>query len=674
MKAYKICVLFLIILLQGCDPREIDLPAWESEVLLPLINADFSISDIVLNEDLKLKEDSSGALSIVYLSHRDSFRLKDYLEIPDKKVDFKLPGIPNGIDDFEFEAGISAQELELPEGSNVYVPPFHVEEITDAADISEYFIEALFESGEIALTVENGFPFSIDAGLKIEIINSDDGSVVVSHVAASSLAAKSEYTIAPLASLAGKRIGNKLEVVVSNISSDGTSEGTITAGDRLGFRLSLTDLRLAKATLVIPPFAAQTQQYATSFVLPYGAKLTAIHISDGNIKAVMDQTTNFPVALDITFNSAMQDGQPLQESIDMETDQRVDIALEGTEIDMSNGGQALANTIAFSFSISSPGSNGPVTVDFSQPLSGSLEISNIRPSAVFGYLGSYEHLLNGGLEVDFFDHVVSGTINFSSPTVTAYVHNELGTGVSLIDNNDLYVRGTNSKLHPGVAVLIRNSLKQVSVAPAHTPGHNQLSKIELNEDNEPNFDDFLSLLPSEIVFSFPVRIGTAQEDLSQFALDTSIVSGYIETEFPLNFEANELTFTDTLDLDVAFENSYSEVLSGDLITVATNMLPVELLLQVYFMDDEKNVLDSLFVERRLITAGEVDEQGRVIRPSEVKFVITLDNDAVEHLNMASYAQPVFVLNTSGEQKVKIFSDSRVNLKMNGDFRVVLKNE
>lgn len=71
MKVYKILTLFLVLSLLGCDPTEMTSRPGESEVLLPLINADFTISDITLNEDLRLKEDSTGALSIVYTSQSD---------------------------------------------------------------------------------------------------------------------------------------------------------------------------------------------------------------------------------------------------------------------------------------------------------------------------------------------------------------------------------------------------------------------------------------------------------------------------------------------------------------------------------------------------------------------------------------------------------------------------
>lgn len=674
MTEKSIIILFLMASLLACDPREVDLPAWESEVLVPLINADFDIKDITLNEELRLKEDSTGAISIIYITEKDSVQLKDFFQIPDESINFGLPGIPNGINDFEFSAGISAEELDIPSGTNVIVPPFSIDEINEQADITEHFIEAVFESGELHLSLENGFPFDIDAGFGIEIINIDDGSTVLSYTAGSALMANSSFKITPPISLVGKRMSNQLTVRITNLSSNGTSGADIYQEDRLAISLLLKNIKLAKATLTLPPFTSPVAKESFVFDLPLGAKLTSVQMNTGFVKATMEKTVPFPLNVTLIINSATKDGEALQSVVDLGSDKILDMDLSDLDIDLTNGGQAVANTLTFSLQLHSPGSEEPVTIDFLQPIEGVLEVNSIRPSGVFGYLGTYQHLLTGGVEVDFFRRVVSGSIDFAAPSVTAYIYNEFGAGVRLVDNNNLYVKGANSSLYPGKEVLMTEGLKGVIVQPADTPGGSVLSEIVLNSITEPNFDDFISILPSEMSFSFPVQVGSLQEDLSQFALDTSQVSGYLEVEFPLSFEANALTFTDTLDLDVNFDDQYTHILSGDLITVATNRFPVELLMQVYFMDEEHHILDSLFTERRIISPGEVNEEGKIIKPSQAKFVIILDESAVENLNNSSYIKPLFIMNTSGEEKVKIFSDSRVNLKINGDFKIVLKNQ
>lgn len=675
-RLYVLLMFFIAICytLSSCDPREGDLPAWESHFLIPLLDANFDFKDITLSESLELREDSSGVLTMVYVSDKDSVKLKDFLVIPDITTEVEEPPIPNTIADFTFSADIAPADLGLTTGVNVFVPSFEVSKINRQANITAYFTEAIFDSGSISLIIKNGFPFAIDDGLVIEIINSDDGSVVLSHTTNAAIEANGSYAIEPLADLADKRMYGQLDVELRNISSSGAAGVDLMPENVFGLAFSLTDITLRKATMTIPAFELPPVESQFSFKLPFGAKLTSIMLRSGSLSGAITSNLNFPVNAEVTINSITAHGVPLYTTVSLFNEKNFELDLSNSVFDLTNNGEQKANTLSFSVKLSSPGSEEPVTINFEDTAAITISVKSLDPVAVFGYLGTYEALLEEGVELDIFNRVISGSINFEAPSVKAFISNELGMSAELIDNGDLYISGSNQSLFPGKEVRLTEALKDVKVKRAAKPGESEQSIILLNGDNEPAFSEFLSLLPNETAFSFPVQIGSVTEDLTQFAIDSSGISGHIEVEFPLAFQALALTITDTLDLDVKFENEYGEILSGELNTYVTNYFPIELLLQVYFMDDNLQVLDSMFLERRVIAAGDVNEEGKVIKPSKVNFVVGFSGDKLENLSNSTYAKPLFVLNTTEQEHVKVYSDSKVNFKVNGDFLVNLKNE
>jgi len=95
-----------------------------------------------------------------------------------------------------------------------------------------------------------------------------------------------------------------------------------------------------------------------------------------------------------------------------------------------------------------------------------------------------------------------------------------------------------------------------------------------------------------------------------------------------------------------------------------NGFPVEMYGQVYFTDVNYNILDSLFYinEERLLSAAEVDANGRVLDFSRKVTKIEYDKERLEKLRNCEYIIYAGQANTTdaaSDDIVKIYSDYRI---------------
>ena len=92
------------------------------------------------------------------------------------------------------------------------------------------------------------------------------------------------------------------------------------------------------------------------------------------------------------------------------------------------------------------------------------------------------------------------------------------------------------------------------------------------------------------------------------------------------------------------------------------------------MDSTYQRVDSIFQEKRLISPGELSANGRVENPFKIDFNIKVGKEKLENIKRARYIQPEFILNTTSQERVRIYNDTYLLYKLNGDFDVYLPND
>lgn len=256
----------------------------------------------------------------------------------------------------------------------------------------------------------------------------------------------------------------------------------------------------------------------------------------------------------------------------------------------------------------------------------------------FEYLeGSFpenENLESGNaITVGLYSNWISGGIFFEDPKITVEVENSFG----------FPVKGTFNKLE------MTNVVGDVfAVLSPDIDSGFDFNYPELNEVGESKFTSFVfDKNNSNIQQIFNERIRSINYDIravgnpgsdpniARFATDSSFYDVDIAVELPLNLRINELILTDSFDIDLS---SYDYVDSGALKLNVENDFPFESFIQCYFINDNLETIDSLFLTDQALIPASITEEAIVQQSGSYSELIPITNSQYENLREASQIQ------------------------------------
>ncbi len=219
-----------------------------------------------------------------------------------------------------------------------------------------------------------------------------------------------------------------------------------------------------------------------------------------------------------------------------------------------------------------------------------------------GYFGSEIFDIQGDfIAIGVLDNWISGGLSFEDPKVKIFVENAFGFPVRSIFKKMQVVTTTGEMLDMESDIIDNN----VDFA---YPALDEIGAVKITEFS---FDR----TNSNIVDLFKEKVRKVTYDIDAGAnpdMDESIV-GFVnkdsyflvnvDVELPLEGTVNNLVLQDTVDLDLS---DLEDVVSAEFKTVIANDFPADITLQSYFYDENDVLLDSLFKERLLLPAAQVD--------------------------------------------------------------------
>ena len=136
---------------------------------------------------------------------------------------------------------------------------------------------------------------------------------------------------------------------------------------------------------------------------------------------------------------------------------------------------------------------------------------------------------------------------------------------------------------------------------------------------------------------------------SHFLLDTSRFMAKAEVLLPLDLKIADYALSDTMDFEVGEDGIDTALIKEVEVYLNTvNELPLQLGLQIYMLDENHLMLDSLFDENLpLVPASEVDQDGKLHHASDTDHTIHLPAERLGALQHTKYLQIEAHLLTSG---------------------------
>jgi hypothetical protein len=308
-----------------------------------------------------------------------------------------------------------------------------------------------------------------------------------------------------------------------------------------------------------------------------------------------------------------------------------------------------------------------IEVDFNQPLDGKIEISNIDYDYMTGYLGQSNEILEEQVELSIFSRVQEGILEFDDPQIMVEISNGAGAMALVRDDGEgLYVKGKNERLYGDQEVSIGGSLEGFVLNPALEPGTPQVSVLEMNKLSEPDLGAFFSLLPTQVSARIPVLAGTSDPRLDQFLEDDALIELNLGVFLPLNIAADRFILTDTSDYKIQNDPEKFQIQSAIFLGRYESQFPLELSFQILFLDDQYQLIDSLFDEYKIIDPAEIDHDGQVIEPIIGELQVYVSHDQIANYRNISYAVPLIGLNTPNGQFVRLLSSYKFYFKLIGE--------
>ncbi len=293
--------------------------------------------------------------------------------------------------------------------------------------------------------------------------------------------------------------------------------------------------------------------------------------------------------------------------------------------------------------------------------------------SIFGFIDSKPLVDESGtLDIPLWkDNPDLKAVTFADPRIGITTFSSVGVPFE-IDLDSLIAVGSDGK-----EVFL--TLNDGNTMEFYAPGMDQIgetvtTEIKINNTTS-NIDDFLALGPSSITYSIEGRTSTTGDDTTHFVLDDSQLDLYLELLMPLDFKSTGFALTDTMDFTLEAGIDTSVVKNAEISITTVNELPVELMLQVLFLDDHYQVIDSVFDDNAPILAASLvdDLSGRLVEASEETNTIEFPAEKMGKLEQVAHVQVRARLLTSsgGVPFVKIYSYYTLDFKISllANFRI-----
>ncbi len=279
-----------------------------------------------------------------------------------------------------------------------------------------------------------------------------------------------------------------------------------------------------------------------------------------------------------------------------------------------------------------------------------------------GYLGQdlYE-LDRDTLEIEFFENWTRGDVYFEDPKILLTIRNSFGFPVRTSTQvmNVFTADGTTLNI---TSPFITDGV-DVSYPKLNQVGLTTIDSIYMDNTNS-NLQAVLSSNPIALDYDIDAVPNPDQNlNIRGFSTDSSEFRVRVEVELPIYGTASGFAVTDTFEVDFS---TYDKVDFVEFKIISENGIPLEVMAQIYFVNEANEILDSLFqFEERVLEAAPVDGNGEATSKMEKVSFAKMDAARFNNIRKANriLVASAFETYNDGQQLVKIYADQVVELRM-----------
>lgn len=289
-------------------------------------------------------------------------------------------------------------------------------------------------------------------------------------------------------------------------------------------------------------------------------------------------------------------------------------------------------------------------------------VVNLEFSYAEGFLGTETYDVDSAvIDMDFFETWANTDVFFEDPKVIVLVENSFGFPVRS-DTRKLFAETYDGQILQFENEGVANGI-DFDYPTFDEIGETKMTTYVLDKDNS-NIQDIVAAGPRFIEYVIDA-ITNPEEDPSQigFLTDSSFFRVQVAVDIPIWGSVTNYGAQDTFD--VSFESFYN-IREIEFKVVAENEIPLEAEMQMYFVNAEGAILDSMFTSPTILIPGApVDDKGLVTAQVEEINYITFDAPRFERIRNASgiIAHTLFSTYNMGGPSVRLNANQSLDLRV-----------
>ncbi len=397
-----------------------------------------------------------------------------------------------------------------------------------------------------------------------------------------------------------------------------------------------------------------------TFSVGNGVALKTVDIKNGLLNVKFSNSVAEPLDLIYIIKSATKNGVPLTifETIPTGTNSLIKTYnLAGYSLDLRGLNGNVYNTIAQTYTVSlNPGSPS-LTTGFNQGASVELSYSNIVPQYVEGYFGQQTVALPlDTARIDIINNFEAKNFMLSDATFNFNIFNQFGAEFT---SNLFNIKSIHTNT---VVPLNTTQLSNININRASKVGNTlfqTVKSVSLNATNS-NIAPFLSVLPNKLTYQGSIQVNPLGNvsGYNDFAFYNTGINVTADINIPMRFSANYFKLTSTTAVDFTNVNQLDRVNYGNIILSASNGYPFSAQLQAYMLDENKQIIDSLFTSTsNTLVKGITNAQNVVTSPTKSRVAIPINKTKIDHLRKTKWLKIIsYMLMPPNPPEIKLYEN------------------
>jgi len=716
---YKFILYFsaIVLVLFSCKKDELK-PNWDVDLLAPIFHSTLTIDNII-NDTLK-QINNDNLVSLIYQNNLYKLNIDSLFKIPDTTASYtaKLNSLNLGkitishrvslgdianMDKQEHGATGGLYELIMTAhntGQPATITPIS-EQTFDTIPINanNYFQTVSILQGYIDISINNQLPINI-TNLVFELKNQSNGTLILRDtfpmIFSHSIVTKTK-SIAGL-TVSGNMIG---EVKLSSPGSSG--DVTIDTSNAITAKIVIRDVSLSSAIAKFPDQDVVNRSETTNFNIA-DIQLSKVIVKEGYIEIEVYNTLQESMHFDYKIPSATLNGIPLeifgtvpaaQNGIASHYSLQQNLAgyninmkgigpFEQTQGDLNGNGIIDADTVNSIYhkivaGIDSSGNLIPISLNDSIYIHA--KFVDVKPEYALGYLGKKTISQSSEINFNILNNISADNIHFDDIKVSLSIYNKAGINADIKINNISSINSkTNNEIHLVSSQLTNpfNITKPNDPNSIYTDVIPTINNLNLNNTNS-NVNELISNLPDKFKYSIdiltnpnsnPPLLGTGTD----FIYYGDEISASLNVEVPLSFIAGNLNLSDTVDFQLSSDD-IKNINNGKLILYSYNKFPLDANIQLFLLDENFQLIDSLLSGDSKILAADINSiTGLCEIPKLSKISIDISNGLLQKLVRTKKIKIIAKFNTIPQnQHIKIYSSYTIEFKLVSDFNYHIEN-